>query len=148
MGFGVVGATALLATSVMVSGYALTNAWLNTQSDLREARFVADSLAQDALQSQISVDDVQWSVGGIVIVTASNAGPVTFDITEVDVLLEGILEDGGAMAITQHGGTLLHPNEELVITLTQVQLGGRFLLTSPTRASVATGTGALGFWGV
>jgi archaellum component FlaF (FlaF/FlaG flagellin family) len=149
MGFGVAAATALLATTFVASGYAVTGAWFDTEEQLREARLVADRLQTDAAQSTISITTFTHQNGaGHVTIVLRNTGAVSLDASDLDVLLNGRVYTGADITITGHTGTLWHPSETLTLFFHGVNdLNNVFKTTAPTRATVITANGAMAFWG-
>jgi archaellum component FlaF (FlaF/FlaG flagellin family) len=147
MGFGVVGATALLAVTVVTSTYTVTAAWFDAESQLREARMVSDTLEAEAARSTFTVALDHQAGAGHVTLTLRNTGSVTLDGAGLDVLLDGVQYRGADITVTGHGGTLWHPGETLTLFLHGTDdLGDVFTATSPARAAVSAANGAMGFW--
>lgn len=147
MGFGVVGATALLAATVLSSAYAVTGALLDVESQIRESRMVLDTLQADQVRTLFTVSLAHNNGAGHVTLTIRNTGGVTTDAADFDVLLDGVAYTGADITVNGHTGTLLHPGETLTMFFHgTLDLGSVFRPDSPTRAAVSTSNGAMGFW--
>ena len=147
MGFGVVGATALLAAAALSSTYTVTGALFDAESQLRESRMVLDTLQAQEVRTLLTVTLAHNSGSGHVTLTVRNTGSVTTDAADFDVLLNGRWYTGADITVTGHSGTLLHPGETLTMFFHgTLDLNSAFRPTAPTRATVATSNGALAFW--
>lgn len=147
MGFGLVGATALLAVTVVTSTYTVTGALFDAESEIRQARIGSDTLLVEQARSTFTVSLAHQSGAGHVTLTLRNTGGVTLDAGDLDVLLNGVNYRGADVTITGHSGTLWHPGETATLFFHGVNdLNNVFKTTSPTRAAVSAANGAMGFW--
>jgi archaellum component FlaF (FlaF/FlaG flagellin family) len=148
VGLGIAAATALLATTFVASGYAVSGAWFDAEEQLREARLVADTLQTDAAQSALSITALAHNSGsGHVTLTLRNTGAVSLEANDLDILLNGRVYTGADITITGHTGTLWHPSETLTLFFHGTSdLGSAFRPTAPTRATAISATGAMAFW--
>lgn len=150
MGLGIAGATALLATTFVASGYAVTGAWFDVESQMREAHLVADTLQADTAQTTMSITAMSHNTGsGHVTLTLRNTGGVTLDAEDLSTLLNGRSYSGADITVTGHTGTLWHPGETLTLFFHgSVDLNNVFKGASnaPTRVAVSAANGAMAFW--
>lgn len=117
MGLSVSAATAIIFIAVVLVFGALLGAWDKGQDYLLDSQREIESRHADLLNTRVSIANVDQGQNTITII---NDGSVTLDVTDVDLLIDGVLSNDKISDWTVGGVSntfIWMPTEELVLTL-------------------------------
>lgn len=138
MGFSVVAATGVVGLAITVAGFAATFGYIESQARLQDAQAASAQLDGDRVGATISILSVARQ-GAFVTVTATNTGSTTLDVSEVDLLVNGVPKTTGVTRLVEGRNTDVWP------PATDLTL--RYNGAMPTRIALATSHGTGAFWG-
>lgn len=138
MGFSVAAATGVVGLALAVIGFSVTFTYIDTQAALQDAQATGARLDTDRLGATITIVSVARQ-GAFVTVTVTNAGSTTLDVSEVDLLVNGVPKTTGVTRLVEGKSTDVWP------PATDLTL--RYNGAMPTRVAVATGAGTAAYWG-
>ncbi|MEA3190955.1 MAG: hypothetical protein QOD77_1537 [Thermoplasmata archaeon] len=138
MGFSVVAATGVVGLAIAAAGFAVTFSYIESQATLQDAQAQSARLDGDRIGATIGIVSVNRQ-GAFVTVTVTNTGSSTLDVSEVDLLVNGVPKTTGVTRQVDGKTTDVWPPAS--------DLTMRYNGALPNRVGVSTTQGTAAYWG-
>lgn len=141
MGFGVSGATGILLVGIVFNVGSLSAAYLSVQQNLQDAGRLQEARTLMSRNGSLQIDNQSYDGGTQTLtVNLTNTGSVTFDVTDLDLLLDGAYQTTTIASKKVEGATTVvwPPQTRLEVAAT--------ITPAPSSILIVTGTGAAAYW--
>lgn len=139
MGLSLLVAAAVLTVGLLYVAGTYTASLLNAQQLTEEAQRVAERRAQVLRSGHLTIHNVTYEAPDLV-VRVNNTGSVTFNLTKVDVVVNGALSSSNLSSVTVDGisSRVLPPAKQAILRLANPGL--------PSSVEVVSKEGVSAFW--
>lgn len=142
MGFSVAAAGGILVIGFLFCASVVANSYLSTQNEVQASMKEAELRMEQARQGEMQIDGVAYAPGpDEVTIDATNMGSVTYNLTKLDVLVDGVVHtaDVTQMEVENTATNVWPPLTALEIIVDNIP-------SSPSSVQIVAASGVQAFW--